>query len=40
MPISLLHGGGRWEGTHTACVDQLAAHSIHHQVVVAEKVNT
>jgi hypothetical protein len=39
MPISLPNGGGRREGTHTACVDQLAANSVYHQVVVAEKVN-
>jgi hypothetical protein len=38
MPIPLPRGGGRWESTHTACVDQLPTNSIHHQVMMTEKV--
>jgi hypothetical protein len=38
VPVPLPDAGGRREGTHTACVDQLTANSVHHQVVVTEKV--
>ncbi len=38
VPVPLPEGGGRRESTHTACVDQLPANSVHHQVVVTEKV--